>query len=256
MLDWPLPLSGLIMVGLGIVVGVGLSVLADAWARRRAGVAEVMRGMLPNIGAAMTAGALVWIGLLANVELRDIDDASNTVQLEAAALRRLVALQPHLSAPVAETLADSLQAYVRGVAEHEWPGMGKGPDARAQAAHDALHLLALHRLGSEAPELRQAFNAALSDMAQARHRRLALAVDRIPGIVWVALLASTVLVLGFSALAHTAQPRGSGRALGALLGALLSVQLFTVWVVDRPFAGSISVSPQPLLQALAPLAVR
>lgn len=251
MLDWPLPLSGLVLIGLGVVVGVGLSVLADAWVRGRAGVAEVMRGMLPNIGAAMTAGALVWIGLLANVELRDIDDASNTVQLEAAALRRLAALQPHLSAPAAQALADGLQAYVREVAEHEWPDMDQGPDARAQTAHDALHVLALHRLGSEAPELRQEFNAALHDMAQARHHRLALAVDRIPGVVWVALLVSTVLVLSFSALAHTAQPLGAGRVLGALLGALLSVQLFTVWVVDRPFAGRISVSPQPLLQALA-----
>lgn len=251
MLQWPLLASATLIVGLGMSVGVGLSVLADRWVRPRARWVEIMRGLLPNVGAAMTAGALVWIGLLANVQLRDIDTASGAVQEEAAALRALGALRAQLQPPAAQALDASLRAYVDAARQFEWPRMVEGPSVRAEAAAAALAALPQRALRSEAAELRQGIDTALRDLAQARQKRLAIAVDRIPYVVWVALVCSVVIVLGVSALTHAGQAHGAGRIMGALLGALFGIQLFTVVVVDQPFAGRVAISPAPLVQALA-----
>ena len=75
LLHWPLWASALLVYALFLAVALGLVFVVGRWVRRQPARETVVGGLVPPVGAAMTAGFLVWMALLANTEVRDIDDA-------------------------------------------------------------------------------------------------------------------------------------------------------------------------------------
>ena len=111
LLHWPLWASALLVYALFLAVALGLVFVVGRWVRRQPARETVVGGLVPPVGAAMTAGFLVWMALLANTEVRDIDDAERAVHAEAAALHALGgwAAPPRPPLPPAGT--------------HSWPTM-------------------------------------------------------------------------------------------------------------------------------------
>ena len=97
LLHWPLWVSALLVYALFLAVALGLVFVVGRWVRRQPARETVVGGLVPPVGAAMTAGFLVWMALLANTEVRDIDDAERAVHAEAAALHALGVLPPDWS---------------------------------------------------------------------------------------------------------------------------------------------------------------
>jgi protein-S-isoprenylcysteine O-methyltransferase Ste14 len=87
-------------------------------------------------------------------------------------------------------------------------------------------------------------------LTQAREERLARASGTVPGIIWFVLFVGAVLAIGFTFFFGT--PNAAAQAL--MTGALCLLILFALLIVitvDRPFTGSVVVTPEPLAEVLA-----
>ena len=253
LLHWPLWLSAAFVYGLFVALALTLATGIGVWARRRPVREAAVAGLVPPVGAAMLAGFLVWLALLASIELRDVDDAERAVAAEAAALRTL-GLLGGIAAPAASAgWPGQLADYAGHALANEWPGMSeRGPDAGTAARLDAVQRGALMRFAAESPELRAALRQAAQALVDARQARLGVAAGHIPQVIWTALLSCAVIVLSFAALIHARQAR-AGRWIATLLGLLIGVQVHAVYVIDRPFLGTVSVSEAPLRAAIRQL---
>lgn len=252
LLHWPLWASALLVYALFLAVALGLVFVVGRWVRRQPARETVVGGLVPPVGAAMTAGFLVWMALLANTEVRDIDDAERAVHAEAAALHALGVLGSTAAPAAAAGWNAQLADYAQRVLAHEWPRMAQGGDDGTSQQLDRLRTESLTRFAAESPELRAALRQGVQALAEARQARLRVASDHIPGVIWYALLMSAVIVLAFSALIHARQPRAA-RWIGTLLALLIAVQVHAVYVIDRPFVGAIAVGDGPLRSTLQQL---
>ena len=253
LLHWPIWLSALFVyalsTGLALAIGIGIG----AWVRRHPTRETTVGGLVPPVGAAMTAGFLVWLGLLASTELRGVEDAERAVATETRALYTLDMLGRSAAPEAGAELRVQLADYASHALAREFPSMSDhGADPGTRLRLETAQRSALTRFGGESPELRAALRQAMQDLADARLRRIGLAIGHIPSVIWYALLVSALVVLSFAALVHARQPRAA-RWIALLLGLLIGAQLHAVYVIDRPFVGAVSVSDESMRGAVQQL---
>ena len=249
-LYWPLWLSSLTFYAVFAGVALALSLAASAWVRRSPGRQSAVGGLVGTIGSPMMAGFLFWMGLMAAIELRDVDDAERAVRAEVSAIHALHTLGASAAPATAAAWSAQLAAYGHQVLTREWPTMSwDGADAATGRQLARLRIDALQRFGAESPELRGALDRGVQALSAARDTRLIVASGHIPVLLWRAMLICALIVLAFAALAHANQARAS-RWMTLLLGLFIGVQVHAVYVIDRPFEGAIAISDAPLRAAV------
>lgn len=93
----------------------------------------------------------------------------------------------------------------------------------------------------------------LDVLTQTRRVRLAAAEGAIPGVLWTVLFGGAVVTIIFTFFFGTKNLRAQVLMAGMLALLIWSELLITV-VIDKPFTGSIKVSPEPLAVILADFA--
>ncbi|MEZ5606543.1 MAG: hypothetical protein R3E52_05330 [Burkholderiaceae bacterium] len=250
LLSWPLWLSSLVFYAVFAGAALALSLAASAWVRREPTRQAAVGGLVGTIGSPMMAGFLFWMGLMAAVELRDLDEAEHAVRAEVSAIYTLNNLGASAAPATAAAWSADLAAYGQQVLTHEWPAMTwSGADAATGRQLARLRLAVLQRFAAEPPELRGALDQGVRALTAARDTRLTVAAGHIPALMWRAMLICAVIVLGFAALAHANQARAS-RWITLLMGLFIGVQVHAVYVIDRPFVGAIAISDAPLRAAV------
>ena len=249
-LTWPLWLSALAFYAVFAGAALALSLSAGAWVRRSPTRQAAVGGLVGTIGSPMMAGFLFWMGLMAAVELRDIDDAERAVRAEVSAVYTLNSLAANAAPAAAAGWSAQLAAYGQQVLAREWPTMSEaGADPATGRQLARLRGEALHRFAAEPPELRSAISQGVQALSHARDTRLTVAAGHIPTLMWRAMLICAFIVLLFAALAHANQSRAS-RWITLLMGLFIGVQVHAVYVIDRPFVGAIVISDAPLRAAV------
>ena len=251
LLEFPLWLAALLVIGAFVGAAIGLSVGARCLARRSNWWREGFSGLIAPLGAAMTAGFLVLAALLVNSGLRDKDEADRAVRAETSALRSLAVLTSLARTGAGRDLRTSVKVYGASVLNLEWPAMsGAGPDSTATQRHlDALQHTVFSLRDSEPAELRAALQQTVRELVIARLARLNAAADHIPEITWFAVLICAATIMTFAAMAH-AHTQRSGILFGFLLGLLMGSVILAIVIVDRPFSGAVAVSNEPIRSAL------
>ena len=183
--------------------------------------------------------------------------ARNAVEREALALENVMALAQGLSADQAAKVKESVVAYAKAAAEHEWPAMARQADMDdpLYAISDPILVGLIAELSSAdgrrdpmaipALLLPQIFEA-----RGARLARLTLAHSGLSGVQWLALLILALSSLVVLALVHNNEPGHQALAM-SLYAVATAATFFVILAHDRPFVGVISVSPKPLLQVAA-----
>jgi Na+/proline symporter len=179
------------------------------------------------------------------------NDAEGTVAAEAGAaatIYRLALAQGEPGAAVRQRLSDYLAMDVA----HDWPEMQRG--RTSQAGTDALTALYAVVLAPHPTELRDAAIQAgllqqLGLLTQARRDRLVMAAGAVPGIIWLVLFTGAVLTITFTFFFGTINVRNQAVMTGALALLIFSVLVIVV-AVDRPFAGPVQISAEPLVEVL------
>jgi high-affinity Fe2+/Pb2+ permease len=89
----------------------------------------------------------------------------------------------------------------------------------------------------------------VDQISGARRERLVMADGIVPGIIWLVLFGGAVITIGFTFFFGTENLRAQMLMTGAL-SVLIFTGLFTIVIIDHPFAGAVKVSPEALVTVL------
>ncbi|MBY0276146.1 DUF4239 domain-containing protein [Candidatus Binatia bacterium] len=249
------------LLGIGVVVGcVALSVLA-LWAVRRRVPLEMLREQ-HDVAAACFAviGGLYGI-VLAFVLVSSwqrFEEARERAEVEANALADLYRHASALPAQVDDKLRGLVLAYAKGVIDEEWAAMSEGrPSVHTQAIFDEMWATLLNAPSGDGKELVLFQNTLgkMDDFSDARRDRLLFARVGMPTIVWVFLIASGAVTIGFSYFFGLRQV-SSQMLMTAALAGTIGAALVLIAELQTPFAGSVRVTPYGFEQLVVVMSTR
>jgi hypothetical protein len=179
------------------------------------------------------------------------NQAETEVATEAGAAATLYRLWLGMD-DASEQLSAATSTYLRAVIEEEWPAMADGSDSEAPTA--ALTELYGTVLQYRPPDARggEVLYAALyqlDQLTQARRARIVMASGVVPGILWLVLFGGAVVTVGFTFFFGTENLKAQVLMTGAL-SVLIFSGLLIIVAIDRPFAGTVVVGPEPLVAVL------
>ena len=244
-------ISGVIFV----VLLPALAMLGPVLIRRRVELAR-LRTNNEVAGFKFAVVGVLYAVLLAFVVIvvwEKFSAAENTVALEAGAVVTVYRLSDGLDEDQAAAVKAATSSYLKQAVEGDWPAMAAGgEDETTNAALNAVYSPVLAFVPSDARG-EVALSAVLDQLdviTQARRARLVVARGIVPGIVWLVLFAGAFVTVGFTFFFGTENLKAQAVMTGAL-AFLIFGGLLIIIAIDHPFAGTVSVDPQPLEEALA-----
>ena len=189
----------------------------------------------------------VIVGFTAFLVLNKYNAARTAVQNEAADVARIYQLAQQLPESKRTEIQGLAGSYARVVLEEEWPLMRQGQTSpHAQALAEELRS-AIQEF-KPATSAQQSIYAqelnAVNDLDNDRATRLLNMRQRLPPILWLALLGLSIPMLLFACLVGIEDIRLHMLGVAAL-SAGIALVLFTIAVLDRPFGTELRVGPQP-----------
>ena len=196
------------------------------------------------------------VGLTAFLVLGQYSDAQQALQSEAGDVEEIYRLAEPLPEPKREEIQGLAASYARVVVDEEWPLMREGktsPHADSLIVELRNSIQDGYRTSTGAEQ--DFFGDELDVMDQLdqdRAARLLALHQRLPSIPWVALAVLAIATVGFSSLAGMENRRLHLLTVGTFATGITLV-LFTIAILDRPFSTDFRVQPHPfelLLQEL------
>ncbi|MFJ9608553.1 DUF4239 domain-containing protein [Kitasatospora sp. NPDC101176] len=178
----------------------------------------------------------------------ELQDTGRVVSTEATAVSQIARDARAFPPATREALYAAVHGYVHAVVEDQWPLMraGKGDSAVTTRALDGMYG-ALADYQPETPS-EQAFYAkaldSLNDVAAQRRARIAVSHGQLPTLLQVLIFGGAVVITLTTFLYGIRSQRMRLLFVGSV-AALVGFSLLLVIVLDRPFSGYMSVSPQP-----------
>ena len=200
------------------------------------------------INAGLTAMFGVIVGFTAYLVMGEYMDAQQTVQSEAADLEEIYRLSVPLPEPKQAQVQGLASSYARAVIEEEWPLMRQvrtSPHAGALAEELRGSIQEGYRTstGTEQEILGKELDV-MDELDEDRADRLIAMRQRLPSILWAALVVLAIAIIGLSHLVGMKSHRVHMLSVGALAVGITLV-LFMVGVLDRPFGTDFGLRPQP-----------
>ena len=246
----PLWLSGLLLIGLPTL----LAMVGPILIRRRLGL-ERLRTNNEVAGFKFATVGVLYAVLLAFAVIvvwEKFGDAEDHVEQEAGAAASIYRLSAGIGGETGTRLRDGMSAYLNVAIAEDWPAMEHGRGSR-EVTH-ALNVLYQDALAFKPTDQQGAVLLAetlhqLNLVTQARRERLVVAAGIVPGILWFVLLFGAVVTVGFTFFFATENLRAQTAMTGALSTLVFSGLLIIV-AIDRPFAGTVKVTPEALSAVL------
>jgi hypothetical protein len=246
------PTVALVAVGVAILLTL---VLAGVWLVRRF-VPATREGFDAEVSSQMLGVVATLFGLLLAfvvvLAFQDYGDASDNVRLEADALSQLVR-DAGVFAPEDEKRIDAaVGAYVRAVADDEWPRLRNGESSpRAAAGVDRLfdamqatRPTTAAQIGFYDDSVRR-----LNDFLDARRNRVSDASGGLSTLIAGLLLLGTLVILGYAVFVGSRS--GAFHAIGAgSIAVILGFSLIVLLVYNYPYSGDLAVDPSPFRQGV------
>jgi len=242
---FPTWVLALVLIGGFVVVALaGLALVRRRLPSVIAGDHNEFTGMMSGIVAAVY-GVFLAFAIVALYE--QFHEASETVQVESAALEKVVRSSGGLDPAVRADLRDAVREYRDAVIGGEWIAMEGGRDSDEAWARVPPLYRALRRHEPEGDRETAFYEEALSaanDIGDGRRDRLHTAGESLPAPLVVLLWGGALLTLGFTILFGVRNPR-LHTALVVSYAALLGFSMLLVVVLDHPYSGDVSVSSAP-----------
>jgi len=146
-----------------------------------------------------------------------------------------------------------VRSHIEEAAAQEWPMMARHaetlsalPRHLAEAVQVALTLTPANP-GQEIAQ--RGIYAALEDALDARRQRIIVSLSQVSLAKWLCLSVQAACMLVAIAMIHS-DNRGALALSTVLFASGVAVSICLILAHDRPFAGEISISPEPLLQVM------
>ncbi|GAB3254348.1 bestrophin-like domain [Chitinimonas naiadis] len=179
------------------------------------------------------------------------NDADRTVAAEATCAGELARDLSAFNSPAADVAGRALRAYMEHVIHKEWPVMQQesrqDPETENlfEAMFDAANYIA--PTDTRQTVLLGEILARTNEMVKHRQQRILTLDISMPATLWAVML--VVSALSFLLL-YALPPTAFHKLLIGSWGLTLGLTFFFVLAVDRPFAGEVSVSPEPFQKTI------
>jgi hypothetical protein len=193
----------------------------------------------------------VMIGFMLYAVWANFQTADTNASNEANSLVNLFRTADGLPPAQRDGLKIAAVNYANVVIANEWPTMSR--DGVAHAGHafvDRMWRIAVQTQTStytQQASLAQTMNE-LSDMTKHRRIRILESKTKMPPILWIVLVIGGVITIGSSCLIGT-ENFPLQFCLIFALSLLISMALVAIGDIDRPFQGSVHVSPYAFVRA-------
>jgi hypothetical protein len=233
-----------------ILLAVTLAVVGTALVHNRVPVEvreshTVPLGLL-NVG--LTGMFSIIVGLTAFLVLGEYSDAQQAMQSEAGDVEEIYRLAVPLPEPKQEQIQGLAASYARVVVNEEWPLMEKDRTSpRAAALIEELRSTIQEGYKTSSGAEQDFFGRELDVMDELdadRESRVLAVHQRLPPILWIALVILGMATIGFSSLVGM-QSRRLHLVTVGILATGITVAMLTISVLDRPFGTDFRVQPQP-----------
>jgi hypothetical protein len=204
-------------------------------------------GILFGLFVAFTA-AQVW---------NDIDRANTAVNREASSLKTVLVLAATFSGDSEARLRSLVRRHIEETVTHEWPMMVRhaatihvSPPSLVEALQQTL-VLSPNNPGQQIAQ--REIVTAIENALEARRQRILVSESRVNLTKWACILLQAACALLAIAAVHIDNRLASTISLG-FFATGVATSILLILAHDEPFAGQISVGPQPLLQVMPGLA--
>ena len=238
--------SGLFVAAAMIGTIVIVALLNRAWPMpSRKLVNDVTGWQLGILGT--TYGVI--LGFMLFTVRNDFRGAEVNANMEASALLTVSRIGEGLPSPEREAIHVLGLKYAETTINDDWPAMQAQQDGRAseQVAGEMWKVLA--EMKSDGPDSGDHLENALKDLSERRNLREEELRNRLPGILWLLLMAGAVATVGSSCLLGNDNEWLHYCQVLALTF-VVSVALASIADLARPFEGAVSVSPVAFERAL------
>ena len=203
---------------------------------------------LNQINGVLGAMFGVIVGFSAFLVLNKYHAAQETVQGEAGDVEEIYRLAEPLPEPERGNIQALATTYARVMVEEEWPLMRQGKtspraDALAEELRGSIQQGYKTSTGAEQEFFAQELPV-VNDLDEHREVRLLAVHQRLPSILWGALVVLATLLVAFSYLVGMESHQLHALTVAALATGIVMV-LFTIGILDRPFGTDFRVGPQP-----------
>jgi Protein of unknown function (DUF4239) len=254
------PIWLLLVAVVASILGV---VLLLVWLVRRfvPGVAE---GFDAEVSSQMLGVVAALFGLLFAfiivIAYQNYTDAQANVTGEADALAAVVRDSGALSPQERDRFRASIGAYVRTVADEEWPRMRDGEDSsHAWTAVDDV-FATFQGVEPTSPSARAFYEDSvrqLNDALEARRNRLDDAAGGLPWVVGALLFVGSFVIVGYAVLVGSRSFWFHAIGAGAI-ALVIGMSLVVLVTLIYPFSGGLAIDPAPfrsgsLAQFFAPV---
>ena len=193
----------------------------------------------------------VLLGFTAIIVWESFREAQRGVELEANSVVDLYRNAQVFPADVRGQIETELRDYARLVIEDEWPQMVAGKSSpQAWGAYEQLWRT-YHEFKPQDDHQSIWYVESvrrLTLLGEQRRSRLLALNSRVPNIMWVVLLGTGALTVGFSFLFGTANARAHG-LITAVLALTICLVLLSIVALEQPFAGISRIGPEAFEQA-------
>ena len=246
--DLPNWLFGVLTLGVFVAFGLAGLYLTRGWVGRLHHLEHAYNDIVGFYMAGVTVLYGVSVGLLAIGAWATYADVQGRVDHEAAALGGLYRDIDAYPEPARTIMEDDLRRYARGVIDVGWPMQRRGivPNNASPLLSDfQKHFMSFEPQNERQNILAADAYRAFNDLTESRRNRLNSVTIEMPGPLWALVIAGAVICIAVSWFFHT----GSFSVhfwMTILFSSLLGLLIFLIAVLDNPYRGKISVSPEPL----------
>jgi hypothetical protein len=246
--DLPNWLFGTLIVAVFVAIGLGGLYLLRGWVRRLHHTEHTYNDIVGFYMAGVTVLYGVSVGLLAIGAWATYAEVQGKVDHEASALGALYRDISAYPEPVRSLMQEDLRRYAREVIDVGWPMQRQG--IVPNNANSVLNDFQEHFMSFEPQDERQEILAAeaykaFNELTESRRARLNSVTAEMPGPLWTLTIVGALICIAVSWFFHT----GSFSVhfwMTILFSSLLGLLIYLIAVLDNPYRGKVSVTPEAL----------
>ena len=246
--DLPTWISGALTLVVFLTIGLGGLYLTRDWVRRLHSGDHSYNDIVGFYMAGVHVLDGVCVGLLAIGAWATYSEVQGKIDHEAAALGALYRDIGAYPEPARSLMQEDLRRYTRQVIDVGWPLQQHGivPNNASAVLNDFQeHFMSFEPQNERQNILAAEYFRAFNDLTESRRGRLNSIQDEMPAPLWALVLAGAVICIAVSWFFHTAS-FSVHFWMTVLFSTLLGLLIFLIGVLDNPYRGRISVSPEPL----------
>jgi len=246
--DLPTWLFGTLTVIVFVAFGLAGLYLLRGWVQRVDNGHHAYNHIVGFFLAGVTVIYAVTAGLLAIGAWATFDQVQGKIDHEASALGGLYRDTLAYPEPQRTAMQEDLRKYTRQVIDVGWPMQRRGivPNNASPVLTDFQeHFMTFEPQSEGQKILAEETYRAFNDLTESRRARLNSIDAEMPGPLWTLVIAGAGICIAVTWFLHT-ESFIMHVWMTVLFSALLALLIFLIAVLDNPYRGKISVSPEPI----------